>query len=427
MYGARSPPPLQHPRPQHPPSQIPSTSPPPPEFNNHLHHHHQQQQFQQSHHFQPQQQLHHRGAPTGFDDAGYQRFSSPGLVQQQQQQQRPMYNSGFQDPYSTSTSSSSSSVAPSAAAAAAAFGATGPINQSHSFQQQQQQQPWMNGFMPTASTGAPQGDWPGMNDATAQMGMQLGKHAFDAGQAYIDKNLTRMVPLTHLKHSFNVSNGYVLTKLKLVLWPWRHRPWSRTLKRNETSGVAEGYQPPRDDINCPDLYIPVMSLVTYILLSAIYAGKQGQFDPQILGQTASKAFGLLFLEFCCIKLGCYLLRIGEEGTMVDLLAYEGYKFVGVIVTLLAGLLGVRGWSFWIVFLYTLCANFFFQLRSLRHIILPDPAGMMTTPLDHATNSMTASTGAGNSHAPHAARSRRIQFLFMIALAQGLSMAVLVRV
>lgn len=71
-----------------------------------------------------------------------------------------------------------------------------------------------------------------------------------------------------------------------------------------------------------------MGLVTYILLAAITAGKAGQFDPKILGQTASKAFGLLFLEFLCIKLGCYLLGIGEEGAVVDLIAYEGYKFVG---------------------------------------------------------------------------------------------------
>lgn len=71
-----------------------------------------------------------------------------------------------------------------------------------------------------------------------------------------------------------------------------------------------------------------MGLTTYMLLSAIIAGSQGQFDPRILGQTASKSFGLLFLEFLCIKLGCYLLGIGEEGTVVDLVAYEGYKFVG---------------------------------------------------------------------------------------------------
>jgi hypothetical protein len=95
-----------------------------------------------------------------------------------------------------------------------------------------------------------------MNDATAQMGVQFGRHAFDAGSAYLDKNFTRLLPLAHLKHSFNVSNSYVLLKLRLVLWPWRHRVWARSLRRSESSGAAEGWKAPRDDINCPDLYIP---------------------------------------------------------------------------------------------------------------------------------------------------------------------------
>jgi hypothetical protein len=33
-----------------------------------------------------------------------------------------------------------------------------------------------------------------------------------------------------------------------------------------------GYQPPRDDINAPDMYIPVMALVTYVLLVGISLG-----------------------------------------------------------------------------------------------------------------------------------------------------------
>lgn len=95
-----------------------------------------------------------------------------------------------------------------------------------------------------------------MNDATAQMGVQFGKHALTAGQAYLDKNVVRLLPLAHLKHSFNVSNGYVVNKLRLIVWPWRHRPWSRSVVRNESTGVAEGWKPPREDLNCPDLYIP---------------------------------------------------------------------------------------------------------------------------------------------------------------------------
>lgn len=88
---------------------------------------------------------------------------------------------------------------------------------------------------------------------------------------------------------------------------------------------------PRADIdNLLSTCSPVMALVTYILLSGVAAGKAGTFDPRILGQSASRSFGILLLEFVCIRLGCYLLGIGEEGTVVDLVSYEGYKFVGSV-------------------------------------------------------------------------------------------------
>lgn len=58
-----------------------------------------------------------------------------------------------------------------------------------------------------------------------------------------------------LKHQFQVSNSYVLSKLRLVLFPWRHKPWYRKTIRSE-GGQTDGYLAPRDDINSPDLYIP---------------------------------------------------------------------------------------------------------------------------------------------------------------------------
>ncbi|SCZ96742.1 BZ3500_MvSof-1268-A1-R1_Chr4-1g06675 [Microbotryum saponariae] len=451
--GARSPPPLQHPRPKHPPSQIPSTSPPPPDFLPNDSRSYQRFSSPPIHHqLAPPPQQQQGGGGGGGEGGGYYAAgagasgSSRNIPHQAggahyghplQQQWSPQQShaqgypdayipSGHQGPTTSHSAYSAHSQAPSQqqqppppfAAAGRAEGGGGGGN-------------WLSGGIGQAAGAVGQGgmpSWPGMNDATTAMGVQFGKHAFDAGQAYLDKNFTRLLPLAHLKHSFNVSNSYVLQKLRLVLWPWRHRPWSRSLKRSESSGVAEGWKPPRDDINCPDLYIPVMSVVTYILLSAIIAGKQGQFDPRIVGQTASKSFGILVLEFICIKLGCYLLGIGEEGTVVDMLSYEGYKFVGVIVTLLAGLVGLKGWSYWGVFGYVFLANFFFQLRSLRHIVLPDPNNM-TTPMDfvdQSTSSSNHSMGMGTSTGvSHGQRSRRIQFLFVVAALQGVSMFVLV--
>lgn len=59
-----------------------------------------------------------------------------------------------------------------------------------------------------------------------------------------------------LKYYFQVSNYYVLRKLGLVLFPWRHKPWTRQLQRSEASGAIDGYATARIDINAPDMYIP---------------------------------------------------------------------------------------------------------------------------------------------------------------------------
>ncbi|BGP57802.1 hypothetical protein JCM8202_002456 [Rhodotorula sphaerocarpa] len=436
--GMRSPPPLQHPRPQHPPSQIPSQSPPPDAYafasaaaagnsNNYQRFASPPTSFQphpHAYHPQQQQQQHLHAtygggggrAQVATPDAYLPANSAPGPYGSQQQP--PAHNVQW-------IGGAHPQAARSPAGGGGPGGAT-PVGLHH---------PMNGGATPVG--GVPMmnqfGSAMGMNDATAQIGVQFGKQALTAGQAYIDSHFLRLLPVQHLKHSFNVSNSYVVNKIRLVLFPWRHRPWSRSVVRNESTGVAEGWKPPREDLNCPDLYIPVMALVTYILLSGVAAGKAGTFDPRILGQSASRSFGILLLEFVCIRLGCYLLGIGEEGTVVDLVSYEGYKFVGVIVALVAGLVGASGWSFWLVFTYVVLANFFFQLRSLRHLVLPDPS---LSPLDHvdptnpsgsASAATAMHTGASSSPTSHAQRARRIQFLFVIAAAQGLSMGVLVRV
>ena len=73
-----------------------------------------------------------------------------------------------------------------------------------------------------------------------------------------------------------------------------------------------------------------MALVTYILLAGVVAGSQSRFDPELLGRAASRALAIVFLEFLTIKMGTYFLSIGGEGTVVDLVAYSGYKFVGCV-------------------------------------------------------------------------------------------------
>lgn len=69
-----------------------------------------------------------------------------------------------------------------------------------------------------------------------------------------------------------------------------------------------------------------MAMVTYVLLAAVLSG-----DPMVLGESASRALGVVLLDFVFVKLGCYILNVQGSSQVVDLIAYGGYKFVGYAV------------------------------------------------------------------------------------------------
>lgn len=134
------------------------------------------------------------------------------------------------------------------------------------------------------------------------------------------------------------------------------------------------FLPPREDVNSPDMYIPVMAFVTYILLSTLLAGLRGVFRPELLGLTATNAFAVVVIELLLLKLGTYLLNISNESQWLDLVAYSGYKFVGVIVTIsvaaiASGGKSAGGWAGWVTFAYTFLANALFLVSRRQYSAL----------------------------------------------------------
>ncbi len=135
------------------------------------------------------------------------------------------------------------------------------------------------------------------------------------------------------------------------------------------------YLPPRDDLNSPDMYIPTMALITYILLSTVLAGIRGSFHPELLGSITSTAVFVVLFEIIVLKLAMYMLSINNDSQLLDLVAYSGYKFVGVIVTLFlsevfTGGSGTNNWVGWTLFLYTWYANAFFLVSLSRALATP---------------------------------------------------------
>ncbi|QSL66585.1 hypothetical protein MERGE_000967 [Pneumocystis wakefieldiae] len=246
----------------------------------------------------------------------------------------------------------------------------------------------------------------GVNHAAAQMGFQVGRSAVMAGQEYVERNVGRFISMAMLRYYFNVSNYYVISKICVVLFPWRHKCWSRLTRHSEVNeAVVEGYRSPREDINSPDMYIPVMAFVTYVLLSSLLAGFKGDFHPELLGTTALMALIIVAFEILAIKFGCYILSISNQTQLLDLVAYSGYKFIGIIVTMLSSIFHnlILTYS---VFFYTFISTAFFLLRSLRYIVLPESNISL-----NATMSLSQ-------------RRKRIYFLFGISMAQILFMFIL---
>ncbi|KAJ7198779.1 protein transporter yif1 [Mycena pura] len=256
------------------------------------------------------------------------------------------------------------------------------------------------------------GAW-GMNDATAQFGMQLGQSAVTAGQEYVQRTWGGVFPSARVKPHFNVSNSYVMRKLQIVLFPWTHKQWGRKSHRSD-AGQTE-WLAPREDVNSPDLYIPLMALVTYILLCALHSGLQERFYPQVLGESATRAVVIVILDFLFVQLSCYFLNVPGTGQSIDVIAYGGYKFVGVINIILTGFLKLGRTVRIVTFTYFFFANALFLVRSLRSLVLPDAA------------SRAASTDAYATAPSAPQRRRRIAFLLVEAAAQGFWMWILVRI
>lgn len=151
-----------------------------------------------------------------------------------------------------------------------------------------------------------------------------------------------------------------------------------------------------------------MALVTFILLSTLLAGLRGEFQPELLASTATKGLVVVVVEIFALKLGCYLLSISSQSQLFDLIAYSGYKFVGIIITIaiaeiVNGGKGTGGLVGWGVFLYTFLANslFLVRIRSARCIDYLVLFTLLTAAADAIPQVRPATRNQQQHRRPHA--------------------------
>ncbi|KAK6204773.1 YIF1-domain-containing protein [Scheffersomyces amazonensis] len=247
-----------------------------------------------------------------------------------------------------------------------------------------------------------------LNDPAASLATQFARSGFEQSNQYIQQNFGQFLPTTtnDLKYYFQVSNSYVVKKLFLILFPYRNKNWNRLNLQDATgdssSPNSQQYAPPNLDVNAPDLYIPLMSFVTYILLWAAFQGLKGDFHPQLFGYLSSQTLAFSFLDISIFKIGLYLLNCSSQASLWDLVGFSGYKYVAIIVLLCWKHLISDGWLTYYPIVLLLIANLaVFLMRSLRFIILPN--------LTSGTTTITVKQ-----------RRIRVQFLFIYSvIIQGL--------
>jgi hypothetical protein len=192
----------------------------------------------------------------------------------------------------------------------------------------------------------------------------MGKHMMSTGQQLVNDSFGRFMTIAPLKYYFNVNNSYVMNKMRLLVCPFFHKQWKRRIIR---VGEVDSYAFPREDINAPDLYIPTMAFVTYILLVGFVFGTISQFTPEVLGITASKGLAILGLEILVVKTMFYLFNCGGV-SLLDLTAYSGYKFVGLVANIITGLI-IGGYLYFLTAIYFGIVTGFFMMRTLRLVLV----------------------------------------------------------
>ncbi|CAG9807338.1 unnamed protein product [Chironomus riparius] len=236
------------------------------------------------------------------------------------------------------------------------------------------------------------------------MAFQYGQKLADQGKELVNKELEKYVSVTKLKYYFAVDNKYVMNKLRLLFFPFAQKDWS--LKFDQETAVQ-----PRYDLNSPDLYIPTMGYITYIVLAGFILGLQDRFSPEQLGIQASSALAYNIFELIIYTITLYVTNIQTTLRTLDLVAFSGYKYASIVAILCATIL-FSTTGYWIALIYCGSTLAFFLLRTLKAKVLSEPVSSAAQapnydPYGQQPQSFDHTLG----------RKRKLYFLFMFAIMQ----------
>ncbi|EGC38283.1 hypothetical protein DICPUDRAFT_28858, partial [Dictyostelium purpureum] len=199
-----------------------------------------------------------------------------------------------------------------------------------------------------------------LTQAGLSYGLNYGQSLFSGGKQYVDSNFGKYLSFSTLKSYFNVNNSYVFNKIKSLIFPYTQKTWKRRIGRTND---VDSYLPPRDDINAPDLYIPLMAFITYFLLYGFQMGMEKKFSPDYLGALITKGIVYWCGEMLIFKCGFFFSN-SNSIPVYDMMSYTGYKYVLLVIYQVTSILFGSYISFFVK--CALAASIiFFMLKTLR--------------------------------------------------------------
>lgn len=171
--------------------------------------------------------------------------------------------------------------------------------------------------------------------------MRLNCKCFQLTRVSVEQNQS-WLSFDWMKDYFDVTNLYVLKKIRLVFFPfglkdeeWRRQESYGDFQQDSNASVL---MTPRGDLQAPDLYIPLMSFVTFILLVGIQKGAtEASLDFDTFSYVCSKSLFLWIFEAGIIY-GCFFFLGLAKPAYLEILSYSGYKFLILSFTVMTDIL-----------------------------------------------------------------------------------------
>lgn len=184
----------------------------------------------------------------------------------------------------------------------------------------------------------------------------------NAGQQFIDHYSEKIAHESsgwidrNLRPFFAVDDSYVMKKLSILLFPFAHRQWFYS--------PDEQYSGPKFNVNAPDLYIPLMAFITYVLGAGYMLGLKDKFSPEQLGYLSSSALVCLSTEVCLLVIIFHFCNVRCWFNFIHYIAFCSYKFVPIVLSMLISLL-FKTTGYYITIVYSTLALGYYMIRSFH--------------------------------------------------------------